>query len=601
MQCIYGRKGKPGTELAGYLRKTGSTYMLCAKVGGAVDRLLRTGPDAFAGALYIATTNMEKGLDYSTEIRNENKNSGGESVPDLRQKKVHVPLPPPGSLVFTPRAYIKPCALQRFKDYQIEGVRFMFRRLRSSSGAMLADEMGLGKTFQAVALVEMYCRAGARVLVVAPCSLVGVWEREMSKWASGVRVYNGADRPFKKYTGSHSVLLLSYQRLAAFKDVERFGFVLVVCDEAHRLRTEGSQAFEALKKLGSKKLLLTGTPFQNSVKEYRALLSLVDARAASAKTTAELASITHEAVMRRRVERTSLSLPQKDEYVWIVHNSELSSHIEYYRDHMHTPAIQSIQKLRGLVNTAESKWAIFSDVSRRILESKHSLVVISRYIEGVTRAADVLRAMCRGKEAPLHPSCILQFTGNMHLREREKSLADFQAGGQKVIVLSAKCGGEGLTLVKAARMIILDSDWNPANDMQAMARVWRLGQRKPVEIHRFFLMGTVEEYILLVQLRKIELQRKLEGNESPEENASGSIEEEIEAQLSQEEEQNVLVPQAESLVHAWSKCRCRTRESQDGANAPIMGYAHKWTEQGLLLHKVVNQEKSSGWVKQQEK
>ena len=54
----------------------------------------------------------------------------------------------------------------------------------------------------------------------------------------------------------------------------------------------------------------------------------------------------------------------------------------------------------------------------------------------------------------------------------------------EVLLLSAKAGGVGLNLPGASRLVLFDSDWNPASDMQAMARIWRDGQKRNVYIYR---------------------------------------------------------------------------------------------------------------------
>ncbi|OAG31571.1 DNA repair and recombination protein RAD54B [Nematocida displodere] len=575
MQCWFGRKSSQVEGEEGVLRRTGGAFTLFSGKGVAVDRVYLKSGSVYIGALYVATTCATKEL---PPVSLPAEGPGETSAPrTVAGKRAQVPPPPEGSLVFTRRAYIEPGFLRHFKDYQVEGVQFMFDRLRASDGAMLADEMGLGKTFQAIAVIYLFCKAGGQVLVVSPCSLVGVWEREIKKWVGTLRVLNGVEKHPSKFRGSHDVLLLSYERLATFKECEKHNFPLVVCDEAHRLRTATSQALTALKKLESKRLLLTGTPFQNSIQEYKNLLGLIDARAEKAKGPKELAAIAEDAVLRRKIERTSLSLPQKQELVWLVENREAEAYIAHYATLDDQPGIHAIQKLRVFLNTSPSKWQVCFSLVREILSSGHSLVMVSRYIEVIKEALGMIQGMAKRKEVPLPAGDVVVFHGEMLVKHREQALAHFQKPGQKVIILSAKCGGEGLTLVKATQMIIIDSDWNPANDLQAMARVWRLGQTRPVTIHRLFLMGTIEEYILLVQMRKIELQREIEGETL--------TRKEVEEHLSQCETQCLLAPQDSSMVHDWSGCMC----TEGAEPTPIQGYTHTFSEVGLVLKQTVNE------------
>ncbi|GJP49088.1 hypothetical protein CLOM_g8349 [Closterium sp. NIES-68] len=96
--------------------------------------------------------------------------------------------------------------------------------------------------------------------------------------------------------------------------------------------------------------------------------------------------------------------------------------------------------------------------------------------------------------------------GSTEAATRQALVCAFNAGrdGSRCFLLSSKAGGAGLNLVGANRLVLFDPDWNPANDKQAMARVWRDGQSKPVVIYRLLATGSIEE-IFQRQLMKGEL------------------------------------------------------------------------------------------------
>lgn len=71
-----------------------------------------------------------------------------------------------------------------------------------------------------------------------------------------------------------------------------------------------------------------------------------------------------------------------------------------------------------------------------------------------------------------------------------------------VLLLSSKAGGTGLNLIGASRILLFDMDWNPANDLQAMARVWRDGQKRKVHVYRLATAGSIEEKIFQRQVTK---------------------------------------------------------------------------------------------------
>ena len=92
--------------------------------------------------------------------------------------------------------------------------------------------------------------------------------------------------------------------------------------------------------------------------------------------------------------------------------------------------------------------------------------------------------------------------GSVPVREREKMVARFQAGESPVFLLSLKAGGTGLNLTRADHVIHLDRWWNPAVEEQATDRAYRIGQTRPVQVHRLITRGTVEEKIAELLTRK---------------------------------------------------------------------------------------------------
>lgn len=83
---------------------------------------------------------------------------------------------------------------------------------------------------------------------------------------------------------------------------------------------------------------------------------------------------------------------------------------------------------------------------------------------------------------------------------------------QFIFLLSKKTGGTGINLIGANRLILFDSDWNPSNDRQAMARIHRDGQKKPCYIYRLLIPGTMDEKIYQRQISKLSLSDSLMDN-----------------------------------------------------------------------------------------
>ena len=116
-----------------------------------------------------------------------------------------------------------------------------------------------------------------------------------------------------------------------------------------------------------------------------------------------------------------------------------------------------------------------------------------------TQTLDLLASLCARYQLS---TCRLD--GNTPANTRQSLVNTFNTSSTsaRVMLLSSKAGGTGLNLIGASRLVLYDIDWNPATDMQAMARVWRDGQRRPCHVYRLVTTGTIEEKILQRQVTK---------------------------------------------------------------------------------------------------
>lgn len=124
------------------------------------------------------------------------------------------------------------------------------------------------------------------------------------------------------------------------------------------------------------------------------------------------------------------------------------------------------------------------------------IVIISNW----TQTLDLIEKMCINNKWPLH-----RLDGTMAIARRMKLVQDFNRPDNQnafAFLLSSKAGGCGLNLIGASRLVMYDPDWNPANDRQAMARIWRDGQKKNCFIYRFFTTGTIDEKVYQRQICK---------------------------------------------------------------------------------------------------
>jgi DNA repair and recombination RAD54-like protein len=132
-------------------------------------------------------------------------------------------------------------------------------------------------------------------------------------------------------------------------------------------------------------------------------------------------------------------------------------------------------------------------------QTKDRVVIVSNY----TQTLDLFTNLCRERGYP-----VLRLDGSTSISKRQKLVKRFNdpMDNQYVFLLSSKAGGCGLNLIGGNRLILFDMSWNPADDKQAAARVWRDGQRRRVFVYRFMTTGTIEEKVYQRQLSKEGLQ-----------------------------------------------------------------------------------------------
>lgn len=145
-----------------------------------------------------------------------------------------------------------------------------------------------------------------------------------------------------------------------------------------------------------------------------------------------------------------------------------------------------------------SKLQLLDQLVPKLLAKNHKVLIFSQF----TKMLDLIEDWCDLREIGLS-----RLDGSVSQQEREVEINKFNTDEEtKVFLLSTRAGGLGLNLTKADSVIIFDSDWNPQVDLQAMDRVHRIGQDKPVVVYRFVIANTIEQVILA----KADSKRKLE-------------------------------------------------------------------------------------------
>jgi superfamily II DNA or RNA helicase len=427
----------------------------------------------------------------------------------LRSLPEGTPLPPllPGA--------VPAALLPVLRPYQKSGVAWLKDRAGTLGCALLADDMGLGKTLQTLASLE------GRTLVVLPRSLLGNWKREAMRFRPDLAllVYHG---PARTLNGDARLILTTYSILKLDAEILcREEWDQVVLDEAHLIRNPETRAAIAASRLQARfRIALTGTPIQNRLRD---LLSLMNFLAPGMFESEE--ELTPRAIapflLRRTKDEVLTELPPK---TLIDHSVPLDAEEKGLHDALLNTARQellerlgageslsplgffeSLLRARqacahpGLVdpskkNGTSSKVEAILALTRELLSEGHSVLLYSQW----TSFLDLIEKPIRN-EAPC-------FRLDGSTRDREGEVERFQTGGRAaVFLLSLQAGGVGLNLTRASHVIFCDPWWNPFVEVQAEDRAYRMGQEKPVTIHRLIAENTIEERIRGLQLEKLRL------------------------------------------------------------------------------------------------
>jgi superfamily II DNA or RNA helicase len=457
--------------------------------------------------------------------------------PSLRK-----PVPVPEGLVAT------------LRDYQREGLTWLAEMTAQGLGACLADDMGLGKTVTLIALhlhrVAEATAAGrvcGPTLVVCPASLLGNWEAEIAKFAPGVvsRRFHGSRRSLADLDSgfvltTYGTMRVSHEALAEVP------WDLVVADEAQHIKNPRSSTARGLRALCSAagaspgRVALTGTPVENNLTELWAILDwttpgLLGSRNAFRKVWAapiesgvdptkarQFADLIGPFLLRRRKSDPGIApeLPAKTEtdHPLGLTREQTVLYEAFVRDTMERIERADEELRRGLV------LALLTGLKQICNHPAHFLKQSGGRLPGRSEKLDLVDellgtvlaeggaalvftqyvAMGRLLEAHLAKAGVShQFLhGGTPVREREAMVRRFQAGESPVFLLSLKAGGTGLNLTRADHVIHFDRWWNPAVEEQATDRAYRIGQTKPVQVHRLITLGTIEEKIAELLARK---------------------------------------------------------------------------------------------------
>uniref|UniRef100_A0A8C3CAQ2 Chromodomain-helicase-DNA-binding protein 1-like n=1 Tax=Cairina moschata TaxID=8855 RepID=A0A8C3CAQ2_CAIMO len=444
----------------------------------------------------------------------------------------------------------------KLRPYQIEGVNWLVRCYKVQHGCILGDEMGLGKTCQTISLLLYLTKKVTnkeRFLILCPLSVLSNWKEELERFAPGLSfvtyVGNKEERPklqqnLKEQSHFHA-LLTTYEVHDAALFVHSFNWAALVVDEAHRLKNQSSLLYKTLSEFSvGFSVLLTGTPIQNSLQELYSLLSFIEpdifpreevkafvecyqAIEKESETAKELHNLLQPFLLRRVKSEVAAELPKKVEVVLYHGMSALQR--KYYKAILmkdldafesETGKKVTLQNVLSQLRKCVAHPYLFNgvepepfEIGDHIVEASGKLCLLDKllsflYAGGhrvllfsqMTQLLDILQDYMDYRGYSYE-----RLDGSVRGEERHLAIKNFGQQPIFVFLLSTRAGGVGMNLTAADTVIFADSDFNPQNDLQAIARAHRIGQHKPVKIIRLIGRDTIEEIIYRRAASKLRL------------------------------------------------------------------------------------------------
>ncbi len=472
---------------------------------------------------------------------------GGDAIRDLGRKLTAAGGVPPVA--------VPPEFLASLRPYQAEGVSWLSLLREVGLGGILADDMGLGKTVQALAFLSIEKAAGRLdrpALVVAPTSLMANWAREAERFAPHLRVLtlHGPDRRARfGDIDDHDLVLTTYPLVG--RDREALAareWRVLLLDEAQTIKNPEAATTKLILSLAARhRFCLTGTPMENNLAELWSLFAfacpgLLGSRkrfATDWRTPIEkngdaergrlLARRVRPFLLRRTKDEVARDLPPKTEMVERIDLEPAQRDVyESIRLSMHERVRRAIEdkgwaksrivvldallklrqaccdprllklKTQGAKAAGSAKLERLEEMLRELLSEGRRVIVFSQF----TSMLDLIRP--RLDAAGIRHSLL---TGDT--RDRPAAIAAFDSGEAEVFLISLKAGGVGLNLVSADTVVLYDPWWNPAVEEQAIDRAHRIGQTKPVFVHKLVAAGTIEEKMEVLKEKKAALAASL--------------------------------------------------------------------------------------------
>ncbi|EXX65570.1 Mot1p [Rhizophagus irregularis DAOM 197198w] len=423
-------------------------------------------------------------------------------------------------------------------------------------GGILADDMGLGKTIQMIALIaskpaiNLDSTYSKTTLIVTPLSVLDNWVDQINihvkKGSLSSYVFHGINRNNDpEFLKDHDIIITTYAILAQSDIKERSGLLAikwlrVILDEGHIICTKSSkQSIAACNLNAERRWILTGTPIMNELNDiftpfdnFETWNTIFNNKTMKFKNNNnsrlnDLRNLMKTVCLRRtkdmkfnehpiiydkmesdtkeqfRSWKESRNGDLKNNYVTFL---EMLLRLRQICNHTQLLCKRQINQINGIDNKEEignlNDFKISSKIEALVEflnqnNDDDKSVVFSQW----TSFLDLIEIAFKDANVKF-----VRFDGKMFRNQREEAVNNFNNDPEiKVLLISLKCGSLGLNLTAANQCFLMDPWWNPSIEDQAIDRIYRIGQTRPVSVFRIFIENTIEDRVFELQKKKRDL------------------------------------------------------------------------------------------------
>lgn len=425
----------------------------------------------------------------------------------------------------------------RLYPYQKEGIRFAFAKGKS----IIADEMGLGKTIQAIGTAELMRREKLiqSTLIVCPTSLKYQWKREIERFTGQqAHVIEGLHhKRISQYQVDAPYKIISYN--SACNDIKILGKLetdMLIMDEVQRLKNWNTQISMAMRRVESQyAVILSGTPLENKLEELYSVMEFADnfclgpfwkfkaesiisdetGKVVGYQNLNKVGEMARQRLIRRTKKQVALQMPKRQDKILFV---PMTKEQREEHDELKYVVVQIVAKWRRFHFLSEkdrNRLLLCLSQMRMLCDSTYILDQKRRYDTKVDEAMNIITNLLEtegekivvfsqwermtrliAQELERRDIGFEYLHGGVPSEQRGKLITNFADNPESRVFLSTDAGSTGLNLQAASTIINLDLPWNPAVLEQRIARIYRLGQQRNVQVINLVAANTIEEQML---------------------------------------------------------------------------------------------------------